>query len=64
VSDEANERCEVELLRDAGLVIHRPRQWQRQEEVVALRAEHGHTTNTLAVELAAEPALDPLEIAR
>src|SRR5512133_2283899 len=64
VSDEADERREIELLRDAGLIIDRPRQWQRQEEVVVLRAEHGHTTNTLSAELAAEPALDSLEIPR
>ena len=64
VSDEANERREVELLRDAGLVVDRPRQRQRQEEVVALRAEQGHATNPLSAELVAEPALDPLEIPR
>src|SRR2546421_575173 len=39
LSDEAHEWCEVELLRDAGLVIDRPRQWQRQGEGAVLRTE-------------------------
>src|SRR4051794_1149591 len=64
VSDEANERREVELLRDAGLVVDRPRQRQRQEEIVLLGAEHGHAANSLSAELAAEPALYPLQIPR
>ena len=63
-SDEANERRQVELLRDPGLVLHRPRQRKRQKEVVQLRREHGNAADALAAELAAEPALDPLEIPR
>jgi hypothetical protein len=63
-SDETNERRQIELLRDASFVLHRPRQWELQEEVVALRGEHGDATNTLTAELAAEPLVDPLDVAR
>ena len=62
--DEADERRQVELLRDPRLVLDRPRQQKRQEEVVELRREHRNAPDALAAELALEPALDPLEIAR
>src|SRR6266566_9900297 len=62
--DEANERGQVELLRDSCLVLDRPRQRRRQKEIVELRREHGNAADALAAERAPEPALDPLQIPR
>ena len=52
------------LLRDARLVVHRPGQRQRHEEVVQPGREHRDAANSLAAELVLEPALDPLEVSR
>ena len=62
--DTANERSEVQLLRNPRLVVDRPRQRKRKEEVVTGRGEHGYTADPLPAELAAEPVLDPLDVAR
>ena len=62
--DEANERRQVELLRDPRLVLDGPRQRKRQKEIVELRREHGNAADAFAAERAPEPALDPLQIPR
>jgi hypothetical protein len=59
---DPHERREVELRRDPRVVLDRPRQLERDEEVVEPGGEDGDAADTLAAELALEPGADPLEV--